>query len=126
MIRLVKRAFITLMMLLSTVLSTAILALAYPAYAANCSGVPTTIEVHCGTGNPIFAYARAIIQFVAGIFGLVAVLMIIIAGFQYMTSAGNPDAIKKAKSRIANVILSIILFALMFAILQYLLPGGVF
>ncbi len=83
----------------------------------NCAG---------GNGvNPIYAYLRSIIRFVSGLFGIIAVLMVILSGFQYMTSAGSPEAVKKAKSRLANVVLSIIVFAMMFGILNYLIPGGV-
>ncbi|MFI5240320.1 MAG: pilin [Candidatus Saccharimonadia bacterium] len=93
-----------------------------------CDSVGLGIAVGCVSttnGNPIYDYLRALIQFISGIFGLVAVLMIVIAGFQYMTSGGNPDALKKSKSRLANVIISVVLFALMFGILNYLIPGGV-
>lgn len=76
--------------------------------------------------NPIYAYLRGIILFLSGIFGLLAVLMIIVSGIQYITSSGSPQAIEGAKKRLGNAILGIILFMLMFAILNYLIPGGVF
>lgn len=88
--------------------------------------VTTGVDVGCqNTGNPIYDYLRAIIRFIAGIFGILAVLIVIISGIQYITSSGNPQAIAAAKKRLVNVIISIVLFVLMFGILNYLIPGGV-
>lgn len=72
----------------------------------------------CGTKNPIFALLEAIINWMTGILGGLAVLTIIIGGIQYITSSGKPDAIKKAKSRITNAVVGIIVLTLMFFILK--------
>jgi hypothetical protein len=107
------------------------------AFKGNCGkdggGVKVSITVNKGDDgcvggngtNPIYAYLKSIIRFMSGLFGIIAVLMVIMSGFQYMTSAGNPEAVKNAKKRLGNVILSIILFSMMFGILQYIIPGGV-
>ncbi len=115
-------------------LAAAFLSVPVPVRADACTdsgGVTVSVAINgsnCVGGNginPIYFYARGIIKFMSGLFGIMAVLMIIVAGFQLMTSQGNPDSIKKAKSRIANVVISIILFGLMFGILNYLIPGGI-
>lgn len=107
------------------------------AFTGNCGknggGVHVSITVNKGDAgcvggdgtNPIYAYLKSIIRFMSGLFGIAAVLMVIVSGFQYMTSAGNPEAVKSAKKRLGNVILSIILFSMMFGILSYIIPGGV-
>ncbi len=79
-----------------------------------------------GQGGIIVTYLRVLIKFLSGIFGVLVLLMILISGFQYMTSAGSPDAVKAAKSRLTNAIIGLILFILMFGILNYLIPNGVF
>jgi hypothetical protein len=66
-----------------------------------------------------------IIKFLSGAIGLVIVLMIVIGGVQYITSAGDPGAVKAAKGRIVNAIVALILFILMFAILNFIIPGGI-
>jgi hypothetical protein len=66
-----------------------------------------------------------IIQFLSGAVGLVVVLLIVIGGVQYITSAGDPAGVKAAKSRITNAITGLVLFLLMFAILNFLIPGGI-
>ena len=95
-------------------------------------GVNVSIGINKGGGciggngvNPIYAYLKGIIQFASVLFGILAVLMIIITGIQYITSSGNPAAVAAAKKRLVNVIISIVLFFLMVGILTYLIPGGI-
>lgn len=76
-------------------------------------------------GNPIIEYIRGLIKFLSGAFGLVVVLMIIISGVQYMTSQGNPEQTKTAKNRLTNAITGLILFIMMYGILEYLIPGNI-
>ena len=82
--------------------------------------------VSCSGSGLIFNYLKMIIQFASGAIGLVIVLMIVIGGVQYVTSAGDPGAVKAARGRIINAITGLILFILMFAILNFLIPGGIF
>ncbi len=57
--------------------------------------------------------------------GAAAVIGIIISGIQYMTSAGDPGAMTKAKNRLTQVIVGILAFGLMWVFLQWLIPGGI-
>ena len=75
-----------------------------------------------GTGNPIYALLQAAINWVVGIIGVVAVLAIVIAGIQYITSQGSPEGLKKAKSRITNAVIGLVLLVLMVAILKFIFP----
>lgn len=107
--------------------------LAYAADAAECKVVTLSTPLlngqgsvsSCAKGGIIFAYLRMIIQYLSGAVGLVVVLLIVIGGIQYITSAGNPAGVKAAKTRITNAITGLILFLLMFAILNFLIPGGI-
>ncbi len=60
----------------------------------------------------------AIINYLVSIIGAVIVLVIIISGVQLAASAGNPDAIKKAKEHILNAVISLVLLISMYAILS--------
>jgi hypothetical protein len=89
------------------------------------SPIDSSTSVKCSGGGLIFNYLVIIIQFLSGAIGLVIVLMIVIGGVQYITSAGDPGAVKAAKQRIVNAITGLVLFLLMFAILNFLIPGGI-
>lgn len=54
------------------------------------------------------------------IIGVIAVLFLIIGGFQYVTSAGSPDSIGKAKSTILYGILGLIFAILAYAIVSFI------
>ena len=76
-------------------------------------------------GGAIVTYLKTILQVLSGLVGTVIVLMLIVAGIQYMTSYGDPSNIKNAKNRIVNAITALVLFLMMFAILGFLVPGGI-
>ncbi|NBS68251.1 hypothetical protein EBT31_04960 [bacterium] len=59
--------------------------------------------------NAVFSYAIVL----AAIFG---VLMLTIAGFQYMTAGGNKNAVAKAKGRMQNTVFGLILLMATYAI----------
>lgn len=76
-------------------------------------------------GGPIMAYLVMVIQYFSSAVGLIIVLMIVIGGVQYVTSAGDPGAVKAAKGRITNAIIALLAFFLMFAVLNFIIPGGI-
>ncbi len=58
--------------------------------------------------------------------GIAAVAGVIIGSVMYMTAGGSPDKVKKANIMLTNVALGIIVFATMWAFLNFLIPGGLF
>lgn len=95
----------------------------------NNGGVKVSVDVdgndNCVGGNgqnPIYAYLRGLILFMGGAIGLAVVITIIIAGIQYSSSAGNPAAITKAKERLTNAVIGLVLYLFLAAILRYLVP----
>lgn len=61
----------------------------------------------------------------AGI-GVLAVFGLVISGIQYTAAGDNPQAVSEAKRRINNIIIGVLIYVLMFAALQWLIPGGLF
>ncbi len=57
--------------------------------------------------------------------GAAAVLGVIIAGIMYMTARDNEAQVAKAKTRLFEVVIGLIAWAVMFAVLNWLVPGGV-
>ena len=60
----------------------------------------------------------------AGI-GIAAVGGIIYGSILYATSGVNPDNVKKAKGIIMNVVIGLIAWGLMYAFLNFIIPGGI-
>lgn len=88
-----------------------------------CGDVKISVDVGCeGAGNPIYDYLRAIIIFIGAAIGIAVVISIIVAGIQYSSAAGNPQNIAKAKERIVNAVIGLLLYLFLAAIIRYLIP----
>jgi len=67
-------------------------------------------------GTTGIADILGIVYFIAGI---VAVIVIIIAGYIYTTSGGDAGAVKRAKNMILYAVVGIVVIALAFTITQF-------
>ena len=95
-----------------------------PAWAASCGGVETSI-INCEEENGINGLLHIVINVMTGLIGVLAVAGMVYAGIQYQTSAGDAAAMAKAKNRIIQIVIGLIVFALMWAVLDVLIPGGI-
>ena len=77
-------------------------------------------------GGVIITYLKLILKFLSGGVGIVILLMLTIAGVQYMTAAGQPEQVRAAKNRIQNAITGLVLFLIAFAVLNLIIPGSIF
>lgn len=69
-----------------------------------------------------------IVQFtniLSGLVGIVIVIMIAYGGIQYSASKDNPQEAAAAKDKIRNAVIALVFYIFVFALLQYLIPGGV-
>jgi hypothetical protein len=64
------------------------------------------------------------INFLAALVGIVVVISIVIGGIQYGSSAGDPQQVSAAKNRIRNAIIALVTFVFLYALLNFLIPGG--
>lgn len=76
--------------------------------------------------NPILDLVFSIIRFVSAGVGLIVVGSIIYAGILYSSSQGNPEQTQAAKNRIQNSVIGLVVYIFSFALVQYLVPGGLF
>lgn len=76
--------------------------------------------------NPILDVAFALFRFLSAGVGLVVIGSIIIAGIQYSASRGNPQATGAAIKRITNALVGLLIYIFAFAILNFIVPGGLF
>ncbi len=89
--------------------------------------VKISLNIGCsGNGNPIIDAMFAILRFLSVGVGIVAVTMMIVAGIQYTASQGNPNATAAALKRIRNVIIALLLYFFIYALMNWLIPGGAF
>ncbi len=79
-----------------------------------------------GELNPITDIAFAIFRFLSAGVGLIVIGSVIVAGIQYTASRGNPQAIEASIKRISNAIIGLLIYVFMFAIANFLVPGGMF
>jgi hypothetical protein len=78
-------------------------------------------RTNCGIINLIVIT----INFLSALAGIIFVVSIMISGFQYMTARDNAGQIQKAKSRIVMTVVAVAIFIFMYALLNFLIPGGV-
>lgn len=71
-------------------------------------------------------YLNPFIQLLAALVGVAVVASIIIGGIQYSGSAGDPQRATAAKNRIRNAIIALVTFLFLYALLNFLVPGGLF
>lgn len=70
-------------------------------------------------------YINPLIQLLSALVGMAVVISIIYGGIQYVTSTGDPQRTEAGKKRIIESLVGLAAFMLLYAFLQYILPGGV-
>jgi hypothetical protein len=76
-------------------------------------------------GGAIIQYLKWILIVLNGLVGGIILLAFIVSGIQYIVSSGDPSQVKAAKHKIVNAVIALVLYLLMFAILNFLVPGGI-
>lgn len=76
-------------------------------------------------GEGIFNILAIVLNVLTAGVGVAGVLGIVISGIQYMTASGNEAQMTKAKNRIVQVVIGLVMYGLFWALLEWLLPGGV-
>ena len=75
------------------------------------------------TQYDLWTVLNTIINVALGIIGFVAVVMIIVDGFQYSTSAGDASKVTKAKNTIMYGIIGLVIAILAAAIVNFVLAN---
>lgn len=91
----------------------------------DCAKETSFAFADCGKDEvSISCVVKAGLVLLSGIVGIAVVGGIIWGGIVYSTSKGSPAGIQKGRTIIGNSLLALVLYALMYAIIQFLLPGG--
>lgn len=97
-----------------------------------CGGVTTAIDYGCknvdgGTGDVgIYSVLIALLNFAVIGVGLAVTIGVVIGGLMFVTARGNSDQTKKGIDVIRNALIGLLLFIFMYAIINFLVPGGLF
>lgn len=101
-----------------------------------CGGVATSFDFGCQDDadttsgelerNPIFGLLLFAINFLTAGIGIAAVGFIVWGAVIYSAAGGNKERVQTAISYITNAVIGLLLFISMFAIANFLIPGGVF
>lgn len=102
-------------------------------YAETCTDFETSI-LPCGEdstksgieGTGLWGLLILVINILTAGIGVAAVGGIIYGAVLYTTSGGSLDQVKKARQIIRDVIIGLAMYALMYAFLNYIVPGGMF
>lgn len=128
-------AWVTLPALMVVSLSTAALVPVGTAYATegdDCGGVETAF-IKCDAKNSgevedngVWALLLIALNILTAGVGIIAVGGIVYGAILYTTAEDKADQVKKATDIITNVVIGLVMFGLMYAGLNFIVPGGVF
>jgi Type IV secretion system pilin len=86
---------------------------------------PQKITSTCPKGQCLIdKYIQPAVNLLAGLVGLAVTISIIMAGIRYATSADSPQKVSEAKQRLVTSIFVLIGFFTFYALMNYLIPGG--
>ena len=113
---------------LAIVLVAGIIALnASPVFADDICNTPVSDEIKAASGcdssssKDLPKVVQNILNVVISIASIIAVIFIIIGGVQYMGSSGDPGKIKKAKDTILYAVIGLVVCALAFVIVNFVI-----
>ena len=74
---------------------------------------------HVGTDGKL----RVILNIVLAVMGAIAVLIIVLAGFRYILSQGNPNEVTTAKNAIIYALVGLVVIIAAFSIVNFVVLG---
>lgn len=106
--------------LLSLLLMLCLLAVAIPTLAATpATGSGVLNNPIGGSDMKIEAVIIMVIKYLVGVLGIVALVMVVYGGFQYIYSAGNSERLQKARDTIIYAIIGMVIVILSLSILRF-------
>jgi hypothetical protein len=130
----VKQKIITLVLGMVIAVGTIGVSSVSPVHADSCAGVTTAI-IHCSQSGGTSADAQnsgvwgllllALNIMTAGV-GILAVGGIVYGSVMYASAGDKAEQTKKAIGIITNVVIGVVSYAMMYLLLNFLIPGGIF
>ena len=127
----IKQKLITLAAVISSLL--AVVMVAPVVSAATCGGAQTSI-IQCdqtsqgpdASNNGVWGVLLIALNILTAGVGIAAVGGIVYGAIMYTSAGDSTEQTKKAIEIIRNVVIGVIAYGLMFLLLNYLVPGGIF
>lgn len=76
-----------------------------------------------GKGGAVMGVLELVVDIMSIGIGILGVIGISIVGVQYLTAGGNEEKTRKAKRRMFEIIIGLVAYAVIYALLKFLLPG---
>ena len=71
--------------------------------------------------NPIFIVMLNITEMITRLAGLVAIVFVIVGGFKYVLSEGNPQKVSEAQATVMNAVIGLVIAVLAIAVINIVL-----
>ncbi len=139
MLKKIKNIALALMLPVALAAPLAIAPAAFATELGECSGINTSLsqginaanggQTDCNLGGnssgpgDLQTIAKRIVNFLSVIVGIVAVIMIIVGGFKYITSGGESGNVSGAKNTLIYAIVGLIIVALAQFIVNFVLQN---
>ena len=115
-------------------LALSVVVVAAPIASAACTDsdgqVVETSVIDCGDPAEgrgiIWGLLETAINFLAAGVGIAVVAGIVFGAITYATAAGSAEQAKKGITFVTNAVVGLLLFIFMYAIINFLIPGGLF
>jgi len=98
-----------------------------PLYAASSCGSVNTAVLSCsntGNSSPVTDLLVTIVNFLAVGVGIAVLGGIIYGAFLYASADTSADQAKRGIGHVRNAVIALIVFIFMYAIINYIIPGG--
>lgn len=89
---------------------------------AGCGRVETGI-IKCENENGLEGVLGMALTIMTYGVGIAATIGIVLSGYEYLTARDNAGKIVKAKERIFYVVIGLLMYALLWGMIQFLMPG---
>ena len=90
-------------------------------FVAKAADIQTDVGGVSGGSNALQEYIEKLYPYALGIGGALTLIMIIWAGFEYITSSGNPEQVESAKKKLVYTLSGYALLLLVGAIYKFLI-----
>lgn len=96
--------------------------IAFPALAQPNLGVNYATDLNLANGDPRTA-AVSLVKLLMTFLGIIAVIIMLLGGFKWMTAAGNEDKVAEAKKLIAAGIIGLVIILSAYLIVNFVITN---